>query len=96
MSLMGVGAGAVAFHASSGPNRSWGRKLDYWVRLHARDRALIQTHWNPLNMADVTASGVLYHSSAKPVEAQWCSHAWTCDRHVLRAGAHMHQMSCHL
>ena len=28
---MGVGAGAVAFHASSGDARHWGRKLDYWV-----------------------------------------------------------------
>lgn len=31
-SIMGVGVGAVAFHASSGKLRSWGRKLDYWVR----------------------------------------------------------------
>ncbi|KAK9917956.1 hypothetical protein WJX75_000043 [Coccomyxa subellipsoidea] len=30
-SIMGVGAGAVAFHASSGNTRHWGRKLDYWV-----------------------------------------------------------------
>ncbi|EIE18890.1 hypothetical protein COCSUDRAFT_20202 [Coccomyxa subellipsoidea C-169] len=30
-SIMGVGAGAVAFHASSGDARHWGRKLDYWV-----------------------------------------------------------------
>ncbi len=29
---MGVGVGAVAFHASSGRARHWGRKLDYWVR----------------------------------------------------------------
>jgi hypothetical protein len=30
-SVMGVGAGAMVFHASSGPARSWGRKLDYWM-----------------------------------------------------------------
>ena len=30
-SVMGVGAGALVFHASSGPARSWGRKLDYWM-----------------------------------------------------------------
>ena len=30
-SVMGVGVGAVAFHASSGKLRHWGRKLDYWV-----------------------------------------------------------------
>jgi hypothetical protein len=30
-SVMGVGVGAIAFHASSGKARSWGRKLDYWV-----------------------------------------------------------------
>jgi hypothetical protein len=32
---MGVGVGAVAFHASHGRARHWGRKLDYWVSLHA-------------------------------------------------------------
>ena len=30
-SVMGVGVGAMAFHASSGKLRHWGRKLDYWV-----------------------------------------------------------------
>ncbi|BDA49000.1 hypothetical protein COCOBI_13-1100 [Coccomyxa sp. Obi] len=30
-SIMGVGAGAMAFHASAGEHRHWGRKLDYWV-----------------------------------------------------------------
>ncbi len=30
---MGVGAGAMAFHASSGEHRHWGRKLDYWVSM---------------------------------------------------------------
>ena len=33
---MGVGVGAVAFHASSGKARHWGRKLDYWVILRHR------------------------------------------------------------
>ena len=39
---MGVGVGAVAFHASSGKARHWGRKLDYWVILHT-DVACTQT-----------------------------------------------------
>ena len=30
-SVMGVGAGALTFHATSGPARNWGRKLDYWM-----------------------------------------------------------------
>ena len=33
---MGVGVGAVGFHASSGKARHWGRKLDYWVISHPR------------------------------------------------------------
>jgi hypothetical protein len=29
--MVGVGAGSVAFHASSGKWRQWGRRLDYWA-----------------------------------------------------------------
>ena len=35
-SVMGVGVGAVAFHASSGKLRHWGRKLDYWVSVQSK------------------------------------------------------------
>ncbi|KAK9827592.1 hypothetical protein WJX81_001932 [Elliptochloris bilobata] len=30
-SVVGVGAGAMAFHATNGEARCWGRRLDYWV-----------------------------------------------------------------
>ena len=44
-SVMGVGMGAVAFHASSGKFRHWGRKLDYWVSTHFKQTCHICRHF---------------------------------------------------
>ena len=46
-SVMGVGVGAVAFHASSGKLRHWGRKLDYWVSTEVNQACQPYQHIQP-------------------------------------------------
>lgn len=81
---MGVGVGAVGFHASSGKARHWGRKLDYWVRSHP-SMTLLRTRWS-------WASTELLHACQAVCLSPWlifsvCTHHSRCLYCVPEASA---------